>query len=99
MPNIRRQIVGDLTGLGGIYVGVKGFHITASNGLPWTVTKADIQAIYQAQSGNAAAKKAATIAAIKSQAQAALGASMLDTTAVTVDINTATGDPVTLVVT
>ena len=99
MPNIRKQIVGDLSDLGGAFVGVVGLHITVSNGNTWTITKADIVAIFQAQTGTLAARKAATIAAIKSQAQAALGAAMLDTTAVTVDVNTATGDPVTLAVT
>ena len=99
MPNIRKQIVGDLSDLGGAFAGVKGIHITVSNGATWTITKSEIQTIYKATNGSAAARKASTIATVKSQAQAALGTDMIDMATVTIDFNTATGDPTILAVT
>ena len=77
MPNIRRQeVTKDL------------LYIQASDGREFTMTRAEVQAIWQAQTGNAAARKAATIAIVKAQIEAALGAEQVSASILIFDFNT-----------
>jgi hypothetical protein len=62
MPNVRSQEVTN-----------QSITITASDGRTFSVTKAEIQAFLATQGGNAAARKAATIAWVKANIQTALG--------------------------
>lgn len=91
MPNIRAQIVGPLDALGGQYVGAEGLHITASDGRSITLTRQQILANYQSQTGNAAARKAKCIDWAKQQIVAAIGAEQLDALLIDLDFNTVDG--------
>jgi hypothetical protein len=55
-----------------------GLEIVASDGTTYAITRAQVLAIYQAQTGNAASRKAATIAIIKQQMADAFGLSQFD---------------------
>lgn len=62
MPNIRSQSITS-----------SGLSIVASDGRSITLTRAQVIANFQSQTGSRAAKIAATIAWVKQQIQAALG--------------------------
>lgn len=67
MPNVREQRVSK-----------DEIYIQASDGREYTITRAGVLAIYGTKTGNAAARKAATIADIKAQIVAALGEEQVD---------------------
>lgn len=48
-------------------------YIKGANGAEWSMTRAQIQAIWQSKTGSAAARRAATIADVIASAVAALG--------------------------
>lgn len=64
-------------------------YMQASDGREITLTKADIQAIYQATSGNAATRKAATITECKNRIITALGSEQIDLSNITLDMSIA----------
>lgn len=67
MPNIRSQRVSK-----------DEIYIQASDGREWSITRAGVIALYQAQSGNAATRRQKTVELIAAQIVAALGADQID---------------------
>jgi hypothetical protein len=78
VPNIRSQEVTN-----------NSLTIVASDGRTFTVTKAEIQTFAAAQGGNAAARKAATIAWVLANMQTAIGAEQIPSALVTFDYDAA----------
>ena len=78
MPNVRAQRVSK-----------DGIYIQASDGREWSITRAGVLALYQAQSGagGAAARKQRTITALVAQIVAALGADQFDITEIFPDFD------------
>lgn len=64
-------------------------YIELTDGRTYTITRAQVLALYQQQSGNAANRKAATILVIKNQIVAAFGAALIDVNALTIDFDQA----------
>jgi hypothetical protein len=63
--------------------------LVASDGRTFSVTKAEIQAFLATQGGNAAARKAATIAWVLANIEAALGAEQVPSALITFDFDAA----------
>lgn len=80
MPNIRSQRITD-----------DEIYIQASDGREWTMTRAGVQTIYQAQTGNAAARRQKTLDAVKLSAETALGAEQVPVAVIDFDFDTAAG--------
>ncbi len=99
MPNIVSQIVGPLDAIGGAFVGRVGLYIKASNGHSIALTRAQILAHFASETGTRAVKRAATIAWVKQQIQAALGDDMIDATNITQDFDDTEGTPTDLTIT
>lgn len=78
MPNLRSA---DVT--------KDGISLVAANGKTFAATRQDILAFYQAQGGNPAARKAATVAWLKANIVAALGAEMVPEALINFDFDTA----------
>lgn len=64
-------------------------YIQASDGREITITRNDIQNFYSAQTGNAAARRAATITEFKTRIQTALGAEQVPIGVMVLDFNQA----------
>lgn len=85
MPNIISQRVyrpdeGSLT-----------LEIVGNDGRTFTLTKAQVQAIYQGTSGNAAQRRAAVVTEVKNRIVAALGPENIDPNELTYDFSTTDG--------
>jgi hypothetical protein len=99
VPNIRSQIVGDLTPLGGIYVGVQGIYVKASDGSSVVITAAQIHAQYLINvAASAVQGYANTQAWIASTIAAGLVPGMTAAAKVSTDFATATGTPTAVAV-
>ncbi len=96
MPNLRKSILGPLDDLGGVFVGKVGLHLTASDGRSVTLTRAQVVAFFQAQTGTRAAKRAATIAWVKTTIRDALGAEQVDVASIAADFDDTDGTPTQL---
>jgi len=71
-----------------------GISITFINGTEYARTRAEILTLYGQQTGNAAARKAATILAIKNQIVAAIGVEWLSVDRIDFDFDTANAEAV-----
>lgn len=78
MPNIRQQRVSK-----------DEIYIQTSDGREITITRTDIQNFYAAQTGNAAARKAATITEFKQRIQDAVGLEQIAIAQIAMDFNAA----------
>lgn len=77
MPNVRSQSVDK-----------DGITIVASDGRVFSVTRAQIMAFWQAQTGGAPSRKSATIDWVKTNMEAALGPEQVPSTLATFDFDT-----------
>jgi hypothetical protein len=64
-----------------------GLSMTSSRGVTFTLSRAEILAHYNTESGNATARRLATIAWAKTQIVTALGNDMIDATEIDLDID------------
>lgn len=62
-------------------------YVRGANGVEWTITKQQVQAIYQATTGSAASRKSQTITTVLNQMQAALGVDQANAAWSTLDFN------------
>lgn len=94
MPNIVQQIVGDLSSLGGIHVGVQGVYVKASDGTSVIITAAQIHAQYLVNvAASAVQGYANTQAWIQGQIAAGLGPGMVAASKIAPDFDKPTGAP------
>ncbi len=84
MPNVR-QMIQYADG------GPQALTIVASDGLSITITKQQIQDFYQGTSGNAASRKAQTIAFVQNAIATALNPQQVPSSAVGLDFDLLTG--------
>lgn len=80
MPNLRSQRIDD-----------NGIELIASDGRSITITKADVLAHYQSETGSAATRKAATITWAKNQIVSALGKEQIDLAQLLIDADMTLG--------
>lgn len=92
MPNIRSQIVGDLSSLGTPYIGARGFHITFSDGRSITLTKVQILAHFVSETGTRVQKRNKTLQWIKDQIVSGGGQEQIDPNNVSHDFDDVTGE-------
>ena len=80
MPHLRSQEIGD-----------NSVTLVSPDGTTVTITKEQVQAFYQTTNGNAASRKAQTIAWVKSQLEAGLGSEYVSALLMNIDLDTVSG--------
>lgn len=92
MPNTRRQIVGPLDDLGGVFLGARGVFLQGSDGRTVTVTRIQILAHFATEIGTLLLRKLKTFQWLKDQITSSLGTEQVPDTAVSGDFDSDTGD-------
>lgn len=80
MAHLRSQEIGDTS-----------VTLVAADGTTVTITKEQVQTFYQTTNGNAASRKAQTVAWIKSQLETGLGSDYVSALLMNVDLDTVSG--------